>query len=97
MKWFMTIGSFVVAGGALVGCGVPSEPVAQNTTPSVQRGEGTDPTKGWVKVWGDDSSYKRCDGTTMLYRYYQSYGDGFTSVKDHPECAKNAPSASPSR
>ena len=69
----------VVVGGMLAGCGD-----SHSTKPAPNR----DPQKGFVKVWSkdgenlDNPTYKRCDGTTLVYLVYR----GIAVIPNSPEC-----------
>jgi len=45
----------------------------------------TDPRDGWVEVDGDDIM-KKCDGTTLMYRFQSGSRSGFDAIPDSSEC-----------
>lgn len=42
---------------------------------------------------GDSVIARACDGTTLLYRYYEPYKGGLTAIPNSPECGYIPPTA----
>lgn len=42
---------------------------------------------------GDSVIARACDGTTLLYRYYEPYKGGLTAIPNSPECGYTPPTA----
>ena len=42
---------------------------------------------------GDSVIARACDGTTLLYRYYEPYKGGLTAIPNSPECSYIPPTA----
>ena len=42
---------------------------------------------------GDSVIARACDGTTLLYRYYEPYKGGLTAITNSPECGYIPPTA----
>ena len=42
---------------------------------------------------GDSLIARACDGTTLLYRYYEPYKGGLTAIPNSPECGYTLPTA----
>lgn len=40
---------------------------------------------------GDSVIARACDGTTLLYRYYEPYKGGLTAIPNSPECGYTPP------
>ena len=112
-KLGVALGVVASAALALSGCGAPiSETAPTATTEGSTTSSELDSTNqsniNWQTVDQnclDEPDCKRaissvekgCDGTTLLYKYYNYYGQGgITAVPNSPECtASQAPESSP--
>ena len=80
-KMRLLAAAIIVVG--ITACGAPS---SSADTPAT-----TNPTKGWVTLWGGDRSptrntfYKRCDGHNLLYQMDDTSG-GIAVVANSSEC-----------
>lgn len=64
---------------ALAGCGASTqEPATSEPQKTVKT--------GWVQIWDDSWTQKRCDGTTLLYVTSDSVRAGITAIPDSSEC-----------
>lgn len=78
IAWLGT-GAFVTV-AIVAACGAASTSSSQSNDPS-------SPKDGWVSVWpNDNTTEKRCDGTTLIYWRKVGYGGGLTSIPNSPEC-----------
>lgn len=109
----VVLGTVASAALALSGCGAPiSETAPTATTEGSTISPELDSTNQSNIDWQtvdqnclDEPDCKRaissvekgCDGTTLLYKYYNYYGQGgITAVPNSPECtASQAPESSP--
>ena len=112
-KLGVALGVVASAALALSGCGAPiSETAPTATTEGSTISPQLDSTNQSKLDWQtvdqnclDEPDCKRaissvekgCDGTTLLYKYYNYYGQGgITAVPNSPECtASQAPESSP--
>jgi hypothetical protein len=112
-KLGVALGVVASAALALSGCGAPiSETAPTATTEGSTISPELDSTNQSKLDWQtvdqnclDEPDCKRaissvekgCDGTTLLYKYYNYYGQGgITAVPNSPECtASQAPESSP--
>ena len=109
----VVLGTVASAALALSGCGAPiSETAPTATTEGSTISPELDSTNQSKLDWQTvdqncfdepdcrraiSSVEKGCDGTTLLYKYYNYYGQGgITAVPNSPECtASQAPESSP--
>lgn len=109
----VVLGTVASAALALSGCGAPISETAptattEGSTISPELDSTNQPNIDWQTVDQnclDEPDCKRaissvekgCDGTTLLYKYYNYYGQGgITAVPNSPECtASPAPESSP--
>ncbi len=109
----VVLGTVASAALALSGCGAPISETAptattEGSTISPELDSTNQPNIDWQTVDQnclDEPDCKRaissvekgCDGTTLLYKYYNYYGQGgITAVPNSPECtASQAPESSP--
>ena len=112
-KLGVALGVVASAALALSGCGAPISETAptattEGSTISPELDSTNQPNIDWQTVdqnCFDEPDCKRtissvekgCDGTTLLYKYYNYYGQGgITAVPNSPECtASQAPESSP--
>jgi len=65
----------------------------ETATHSIPADSNKDPRIGWAVISDsveDETVFKRCDGTTLLYRYnaghYGGNASGLAAIADSPEC-----------